>query len=104
MQKTGRFNHSSLVSRLLLAGSSSLLALKSFRPPLGSLPFLASRPPASFLEATYSPGTLREVARLKINPVPISTLQSHLRPYYGRALKWLQQQARELRGSPRSFE
>lgn len=104
MQKTGRLSHSSLVSRLLLAGSSSVLVLKSVRPSLGSLPSLASRPPALFLEASYSPGSLREVAGLRINPVPISILQSHLRPFYRRALKWLQQLARELRGSPRSFE
>ncbi|XP_027470465.2 uncharacterized protein LOC113934133 [Zalophus californianus] len=62
MQKMGRLSHSSLVCRLLLAGSSSVLALKSVRPSLGSLPSLASRPPALFLEASYSSGTLRELS------------------------------------------
>ena len=101
---TGRLSHSSLVSRLLLEGSSALQALKSGRLPPGSLSSLASLLSGSFLEASYSPGTLRGVAGLNINPVPISTLQGYLHLSYCRALKWLQQLARKLRGSPRSFE
>lgn len=54
MLMTGRVNQSSLVSGLP-AGSSSLHALKSFEPPLGSLPCLAFRLRSSFLEASYIP-------------------------------------------------
>ena len=77
----GGINHSSLVNRGLQAGSFCLQALKSVRPPPGPLPSLASRLPVSFLEASYSPSTLFEVAGLKINPIPISSLQGRPRPF-----------------------
>lgn len=40
---TGRLNHSSLVSGMLLAGSSTLQVLKSLWPPPRSLPSLGSQ-------------------------------------------------------------
>lgn len=69
---TGRLNHSSLVSGMLLAGSSTLQVLKSLWPPPRSLPSLGSQLLGSFQESSYSPGTLKEVAGLKINPVTTS--------------------------------
>lgn len=96
MLMTRRLSHSSLDSRMLLACSFSLPDFKCLRPPPAALPSVASRLPSSFLEVSYSPGTLSEVAGLKINPVPISTLQGHLRPSSCGALRWLQQRAWEL--------
>lgn len=81
MQMKGGINHSSPVNGGLQAGSFSQQALKSVRPPPGPLPSLASQLPVSFLEASYSPSTLFEVAGLKINPALISSLQGHPRPF-----------------------
>lgn len=65
---TGRLNHSSLVS--------GMQVLKSLWPPPRSLPSLGSRLLGSFQESSYSPGTLKEVAGLKLNPVTTSRATS----------------------------